>query len=75
MVKRGLAEELARRMCRELYEFTDGQPNKWRRIVGGDLMHRAMLLAIGCGWLEVDSEGIRIALTEKGRQEVRKSLS
>ena len=60
-------------MCRELYELTDGQ-NKSRRTVGGDLTHRAMLLAIGCGWLKVDSEGIRIGLTDEGRQEVRKAL-
>ena len=75
MVKRGSVEESARRLCRELYEFTDGQPNKSRRIVGGDLTHRAMLFAIGCGWLKVDSEGIRIGLTDEGRQEVRKALS
>ena len=75
MVNRGSVEESARRMCRELYEFTDGQHNKWRRIVGGDLMHRGMLFAIGCGWLKADSEGIRIGLTDEGRQEVRKTLS
>ena len=75
MVKRGTVEDLARSMCKELYEFTDAQPNKWRRIVGGDLMHRAMLFAIGRGWLEVDSEGIRIGLTDEGRREVRKGLS
>jgi hypothetical protein len=75
MVNRESVEELARRICRELYEFTDGQPNKSRRIVGGDLMHRAMLFAIGCGGLKVDSEGIRIGLTDEGRQEVRKTLS
>jgi hypothetical protein len=40
MVNRESVEELARRICRELYEFTDGQPNKSRRIVGGDLMHK-----------------------------------
>ena len=61
--------------CKELYEFTDGQPNKSRRIVGGDLTHRAMLFAIGCGWLKVDSEGIRIGLMDEGRREVRKALS
>ena len=52
------SEELARRICRELYEFTDGQPNKWRRIIGGDLMHSAMSYAIWRGWLEVDSESL-----------------
>jgi hypothetical protein len=73
MVTRESVEELARRMCRELYEFTDGQPNKSRRIVGGD--QRAILFAIGCGWLKVESEGMRIGLTDEGRQEVRKMLS
>jgi hypothetical protein len=43
MVNRGRVEELARRMCKELYEFTDGQPNKWRHIVGGDLTYTAQL--------------------------------
>ena len=61
-------------MCRELYEFTNGQPQKWRRIVGGDLMHKAMDYAVGRGWLEVDSEGIRISLTDEGRREVRKTF-
>ncbi len=75
MVKRVRVEDLARRVCRELYELTDGHPHKWRRIVGGDLGHRAVLFAVGRGWLEVDSEGIRIGLTEEGRQEVRKTLS
>jgi len=75
MVTRESVEELARRMCRELYEFTDGQPNKSRRIVGGDRMHRAILFAIGCGWLKVDNEGMRIGLTDEGRQQVRKMLS
>jgi hypothetical protein len=75
MAKREGADELARRMCRELYEFTDGQPNKWRRIVGGDLMARAMLFAIARGWLLVDREGIRVSLTDEGRREVRKTLS
>ena len=75
MVNRGSVEESARRMCKELYELTDGQPNKLRRIVGGDLTHRATLFAIGCGWLKVDSEGIRIGLTDEGRREVRKTLS
>ena len=75
MVKRVRAEELARRMCRELYEFTNGRPQKWRRIVGGDLMHKAMDYAVGRGWLEVDGEGIRVSLTDEGRREVRKTLS
>ena len=75
MANRGRVEELARRMCKELYEFTDGQPNKWRNIVGGDLTCRAMLFAIGSGWLKADSEGIRIGLTDDGRREVRKTLS
>jgi hypothetical protein len=75
MEKRARVEELARRLCRELYEHTDGQPNKWRHIIGGDLMHSAMSYAMWRGWLEVDSESIRVGLTDEGRREVRKTLS
>ena len=75
MEKRDRVEELARRLCREIYELTDGHPNKWRHIIGGDLMHSAMSYAIWRGWLEVDSESIRVGLTEEGRREVRKTLS
>jgi hypothetical protein len=75
MEKRARVEELARRLCRELYELTDGQPNKWRHIIGGDLMHSAMSYAIWRGWLEVDSESIRVGLTDEGLREVRKTLS
>ena len=75
MEKRARVEELALRLCRELYELTDGQPSKWRHIIGGDLMHSAMSYAIWRGWLEVDSESIRVGLTDEGLREVRKTLS
>ena len=74
MEKRKRVQELARRLCMELYELTDGQPNKWRHIIGGDLMHSAMSYAIWRGWLEADSESIKVSLTDEGRREVRKTL-
>ena len=74
MEKRARVEELARRLCRELYQLTDGQPSKWRHIIGGDLMHSAMSYAIWRWWLEVDSESIKVSLTDEGRQEVLKTL-
>jgi hypothetical protein len=40
----------------------------------GDLMHSAMSYAIWRGWLEVDSESIRVSLTDEGWREVRKTL-
>jgi hypothetical protein len=42
MAKRGTTDELARKICRDLYEFTDGWPMEWRKAAGGDSMHRAL---------------------------------
>jgi len=39
--RRSSVEALARAMCKQLYEFTNGQPMKWRKIIGDELMHRA----------------------------------
>jgi len=40
MEKRATADKLARVLCRELYEFTDGWAMEWRKPVGGAWMHR-----------------------------------
>ena len=40
MEKRKRTDELARILCRQLYEFTDGWPMEWRK-VGGVSMHAA----------------------------------
>ena len=71
MEKRATADELARVLCRELYEFTDGWPMEWRKPVGGARMH----MAVEHGWLLVDDRDDSICLTEAGRRLARKALS
>jgi len=69
-------EELARTICRDVYESTDGQPNKWRNIGGEASMRRALMYAVVRGWLTADwTRGIRVSLTDEGRREVHKGLS
>jgi hypothetical protein len=69
-------EELARTMCRDVYESTNAQPNKWRSIGGGAAMRRALIYAVARGWLTVDwGRSLRVSLTDEGRREVRKGLS
>jgi hypothetical protein len=51
MQKHQTVDELARYVCRELYEFTDGWPMEWRKAVGGAWMHAAMEHAVEHGWL------------------------
>src|SRR5712692_3048401 len=53
MKKRATADELARVLCRELYEFTDGWPMEWRKPGGGARMHAALEHAVEHGWLLV----------------------
>jgi hypothetical protein len=74
MEKRATADELARVLCRQLYEFTDGWPMEWRTVVGGPSMHAALERAVDHGWLMVD-ENSNICLTEAGRRVARKTLS
>jgi hypothetical protein len=68
-------EKLARLMCKQLYEFTNGQPGKWQTIVGVETIGDVMDYAVERGWLVVDSEGIKICLTDEGRRMVRAGLS
>ena len=75
MEKRATADELARVLCRELYEFTDGWPMEWRKLVGGAWMHAALEHAVEHGWLLVDDRDDCICLTEAGRRLARKALS
>ena len=56
MEKHQTGDELARYICRELYEFTDGWPMEWRTAVGGAWMHAAMEHAVEHGWLLLDDE-------------------
>jgi hypothetical protein len=75
MEKRTTVDELARVLCRELYEFTDGWPMEWRKPVGGASMHSAVEHAVENGWLLVDDRDDSICLTEAGRLLVSKMLS
>jgi hypothetical protein len=69
-------EELARILCRELYEFTDGQPMEWRKAVGGAVLDLVMEHAVESGWLMVDNQDDRVCcLTDEGRRLVRKTFS
>jgi hypothetical protein len=51
MEKRATTDKLARVLCRELYEFTDGWPMEWRKPVGGAWMHVGVEHAVDHGWL------------------------
>jgi hypothetical protein len=75
MEKRTTVDELARVLCRELYEFTDGWPMEWRKPVGGASMHSAVEHAVEHGWLLVDDRDDSICLTEAGRRLASKMLS
>ncbi len=75
MEQRGTADEWARILCRQLYEFTDGWPMEWRRAHGGASMHAAMEHAVQRGWLLFDDQDSSICLTEEWRRVVRKTLS
>jgi hypothetical protein len=69
------ADEWARFLCRQLYEFTDGWRMEWRRADGGASMHAAMEHAVQHGWLLFDDRDSSICLTGEGRRVVRKTLS
>ena len=73
----GSIEELARVMCKDVYEATNGQPNEWKTIGGGASMRRGMIYAVARGWLLGDGRSFRgrVCLTDEGRREVRKGLS
>ena len=75
MEKHQTDEELARFLCRELFECTDGSPREWRRLAaGGPLIHTALEHAVEQGWLMVDNRG-NACLTDDGRRLVRRTLS
>ena len=68
-------EELARFLCRELFECTNGSRSEWRRLAaGGRSMHAAFEHAVEQGWLMIDSRG-NACLTDDGRRLVRRTLS
>jgi hypothetical protein len=69
------ADELARVLCRQLYEFTDGCPMEWRQASGGASMHTAIEHAVEQGWLLFEDLDCSVCLTDEGRRLVRKTLS
>ena len=69
------ADELARFLCKQLYEHTDGWPMEWRQAVGGASMNVAVEHAVDHGWLLFDGRDSSICLTDEGRRLVRKTLS
>ena len=72
----GETDHLARRLCRELYEFTDGRPMEWCKAVGGSSLNMILEHAVQHGWLIVDDrDSSMCCLTEEGRRLVRKTLS
>ena len=75
MEKHRMDEELARFLCRELFECTNGSRSEWRRLAGGDpWMHTALEHAVEQGWLMTDNRG-NACLTDDGRRLVRRMLS
>jgi len=76
MAKLEMADELARFICRQLYEFTDGRPKEWRKAIDGASVHTAVEQAVENGWLIVDDQDSSICcLTDEGRRLARKTLS
>ena len=68
-------DELARFLCRELFECTNGSPMEWRRFTGGGAsMDAALEHAVEQGWLMIDRRG-NACLTGEGRRLVRRTLS
>ena len=75
MKQLGTTDELARFLCKQLFEHTDGWPMEWRRAVGGDSVNMAVEHAVELGWLLFDGHDSTICLTDEGRRLVRKTLS
>jgi hypothetical protein len=76
MEKLETADELARSLCRELYECTDGRPEEWRKAVGGGSLYAIVERAVENGWLIVDDWDSSICcLTDEGRRLARRTLS
>jgi hypothetical protein len=46
MEKLEMADELARILCKELYECTDGRPTVWRKAVGGSSLYAIVERAV-----------------------------
>src|SRR5260370_40266545 len=64
MEKRATADKLARVLCRELYEFTDGWPMEWRKPVGGGWVQLAVESVDGHGGCSVNDWHDRTCLSQ-----------
>ena len=65
-------ETLALHLMHRLYEATEGRPNRWRMLAGMQLTQATLELAVERGWLIVDKVEHSVALTEAGRERVRR---
>ena len=65
-------ETLALNFMHRLYEATEGRPNRWRMLAGIQITRAALELAVERGWLVVDKGEHNVALTETGRERVRR---
>jgi len=65
-------ETLALHLLHRLYEATEGRPNRWRILTGMQITQATLELAVERGWLVVDKGEHSVALTETGRERVRR---
>ena len=65
-------ETLALHLLHRLYEATEGRPNRWRILTGMQITQATLKLAVERGWLVVDKGEHSVALTETGRERVRR---
>jgi hypothetical protein len=65
-------ETLALHLLHRLYEATEGRPNRWRILAGIQVTKAAIELAVGRGWLVIDKGERSVALSETGRERVRR---
>jgi hypothetical protein len=65
-------ETFALHLLHRLYEATEGRPNRWRMLAGIQITQAALELAVERGWLIVDKGEHSVALTETGRERVRR---
>lgn len=65
-------ETLALHLLHRLYEATEGRPNRWRILAGMQITQVVLELAVERGWLILDKGEHSVALTETGRERVRR---
>ena len=68
-------DSLARALCRQLFETTDGRTMEWRRAISELPLEAAVEYGVVHGWLLFDAHDSSICLTDEGRRQVRRTLS